>query len=98
MRLARDAAMDEAMEQLAADVREGRMILFVGAVVSMNLGLPSSWQALIDRIARDLDYEPQAYRELGDFYALAEYYRIRKGGFGQLRKWMDEHWHPGDVA
>jgi len=85
------------MDDLAAAVREGKIILFVGAGVSMNLGLPSSWQALIDRIAEDLGYKPQDYKKLGEFYALAEYYRITKGDFGQLRSWMDEHWHPDDV-
>lgn len=86
------------MDELAAAVQEGRIILFVGAGVSMDLGLPSSWEALIDRIAGELGRDPQDYKKLGEFYALAEYYRIQKGGFGDLLRWMDEYWHPDGIA
>jgi hypothetical protein len=84
------------VEQLAAAIRRGDVILFVGAGVSINLGLPS-WQALIDQMAGELDYDPEIYRTLGDNYALAEYYRIRKGSIEPLHLWMDRLWHYSDV-
>ncbi|ENE2488337.1 Sir2 family NAD-dependent protein deacetylase, partial [Escherichia coli] len=40
------------MEQLLADYKKGNVILFVGAGVSMNLGLPS-WSQLVDHIATE---------------------------------------------
>ncbi|WP_336291038.1 hypothetical protein [Aeromonas dhakensis] len=46
------------MEQLLSAFRQGNVILFVGAGVSMNLGLPS-WSTLLDKIAKDLGYEPE---------------------------------------
>lgn len=84
------------MEQLISSFKQGNVILFVGAGVSMNLGLPS-WNALIDKIAQDLDYDPEIYKTFGDFYALAEYYRIKKGSIGSLRSWMDRKWHSSDI-
>lgn len=62
----------------------------------MNLGLPS-WDALIDKIAEELDYDPEIYRTFGNNYALAEYYRIKKGSIGPLRSWMDRNWHTSDI-
>lgn len=52
------------MEQLLADYKKGNVILFVGAGVSMNLGLPS-WSQLVDHIATELGYDPDIYRTFG---------------------------------
>ncbi|WP_431417860.1 SIR2 family NAD-dependent protein deacylase [Aeromonas dhakensis] len=84
------------MEQLLSAFRQGNVILFVGAGVSMNLGLPS-WSTLLDKIAKDLGYEPKIYKSFGDHYALAEYYRLQKGSIGPLRSWMDRVWHSPDI-
>jgi hypothetical protein len=84
------------MEKLATAIKNGDIMLFAGAGVSMNLGLPSL-AALIDHIAKELEYDPDVYRTLGDFYALAEYYRIKKGSVGPLRSWMDQQWHSSNV-
>lgn len=84
------------MEQLIRSFKEGNVILFVGAGVSMNLGLPS-WDSLIDHIAEELDYDPEIYKTFGDHLALAEYYRLKKGSIGSLRSWMDRKWHASDI-
>ncbi|WP_198521126.1 SIR2 family NAD-dependent protein deacylase [Pseudoalteromonas spongiae] len=84
------------MEQLLRSYKEGNVILFVGAGVSMNLGLPS-WNSLIDKIAEDMDYDPEIYKTFGDHLALAEYYRLRMGSIGPLRSWMDRNWHSPDI-
>ena len=70
----------------------GKLILFVGAGVSDNLGLPS-WGALIDHIADDLGYDPKIFSTYGTHLALAEFYKKKKGGLGPLRSWMDREWH-----
>lgn len=72
--------------------RSGRLILFVGAGVSANLGLPT-WGQLIDWIAKELGYEPSIFSTYGSHLALAEYYRATRGSIGPLRSWMDREWH-----
>ena len=84
------------MDDLINSYREGNVILFVGAGVSRNLGLPT-WSELIDHIARELGYEPEIYKSFGESLALAEYYRVKKGNIGPLRSWMDTNWHSKDI-
>ncbi|MBE7373726.1 SIR2 family protein [Pseudomonas lopnurensis] len=80
------------MDLLKDAYRNNRLILFVGSGVSANIGLPP-WKELIDEIAVQLDYDPEVFNTYGNFLALAEYYRIRKGNIGPLRSWMDREWH-----
>ena len=69
------------------------MVLFVGAGVSMSVGLPS-WQKLIDHMIAVLGIDPKRVERPGESYqALAEYYLIRQGSIGPLRSWMDRHWN-----
>lgn len=80
------------MDELVQAYRARRLILFVGAGASMQLGLPS-WRQLVDHIARELDFDPDIFRTFGTDLTLAEYYRITKGQIGPLRSWMDREWH-----
>jgi hypothetical protein len=80
------------MDRLAEAYRNDRLILFVGAGVSASIGLPP-WKRLIDEIAVQLDYDPDVFSTYGNYLALAEYYRIKKGNIGALRSWMDREWH-----
>lgn len=84
------------MDDLIASYREGNVILFVGAGVSKNLGLPT-WSELITHIADELGYDPEIYKSFGDSLALAEYYRVKTGNIGPLRSWMDTNWHSANV-
>lgn len=72
--------------------RTGKLMLFVGAGVSANLGLPD-WDTLIAHIAEELGYDPKIFATYGDHLALAEFYKKKKGGLGALRSWMDREWH-----
>lgn len=80
------------MEQLIQAYRMKRLILFVGAGASMELGLPS-WKQLVDHMAKELGFDPDIYRTFGSDLTLAEFYRISKGQIGPLRSWMDREWH-----
>lgn len=77
--------------QLRKLVADRKMALFVGAGVSMNLGLPS-WAKLLEHLAAELGFDPRVFATLGDSYVLAEYYKLEKGSLGPLRSWMDREW------
>ncbi|NKS52456.1 Sir2 family NAD-dependent protein deacetylase [Rhodococcus hoagii] len=62
----------------------------------MNLGLPSFGQ-LIERLAEELDFDPELFSLAGDYMSLAEYYMLVKGKIGPLRSWMDNKWHSESV-
>lgn len=70
----------------------GKLILFAGAGVSANLGVPN-WKELIKQIATELGYDSIVFSSYGDPLALAEYYKRKKGNLGPLRSWMDREWH-----
>jgi hypothetical protein len=83
-------------EDLIDAVRERRAILFVGAGVSKNVGVPTTGE-LVTEIARQLGEDPAIFRTYGDHRSLAEYYKLKKGTLGPLRSWMDVTWHRPDV-
>ncbi|MCK1360937.1 SIR2 family protein [Bradyrhizobium sp. 199] len=79
-------------EILATAIERRRAVLFVGAGVSMAVGLPS-WQSLIEHLLDDLDLERDVLDGMhGGYQMLAEYYRLKRGGIGPLRSWLDRNW------
>ncbi|HEV2915282.1 MAG TPA: SIR2 family protein [Pyrinomonadaceae bacterium] len=77
--------------------RDGKLIPFVGAGLSIPLGLPS-WSKLLDIIADQLDYDPEVFKLSGNNLQLAEYYVATKGSIGPLRSEMDRLFNPTDKA
>jgi hypothetical protein len=84
------------MQELIRAVREKNAILFAGAGLSMNLGLPS-FKQLIGKLADDLKFDPDLFYLSGDYLTLAEYYCLQKGSLGPLRSWMDTTWHDSRI-
>jgi hypothetical protein len=82
--------MRDDLDDLAGAIHGRQAILFVGAGVSMVVGLPS-WQELIDHMMGDLGLEADGGNEPGH-PILAEFYRLRHGSIGPLRSWMDREW------
>ena len=77
--------------------RDGKLIPFIGAGLSMPLGLPS-WSKLTDIIAEQLGYDPEVFALSGNNLQLAEYYVAVKGSIGPLRSEMDRLFNPTDEA
>jgi hypothetical protein len=81
---------------LVEAMRNRRAVLFAGAGVSMNLGLPS-WSDLIQELATRLGYDPEVFEQYGNPLELAEFYEIREGDLGAIRSWMDRTWHTDEA-
>jgi len=87
-----DRRTKSSLFDLADAIRQRRAILFVGAGVSISVGLPS-WQALIEHMLAELGIEDSTAADSAFTYqTLSEYYRIRQGSIGPLRSWMDRQW------
>lgn len=81
-----------APSDLVDNIRRGNAALFVGAGVSMNLGLPS-FGGLINYLASELAYDPDIFSIYGDLLTLTEFYKLDKGTIGPLRSYLDKQWH-----
>lgn len=81
---------------LVEAVRSQRAILFVGAGVSKNVGVPTT-EEMVAEIAKQLGQDPETFRSLADHRTLAEYYSLTKGTLGPLRSWMDVTWHRPEI-
>lgn len=86
------------LDELATAVSQRRAILFVGAGVSMSVGLPS-WALIVEHMADELGVPAEILDDVS-YQTLAEFYRLRSGSIGPLRSWMDRQWNvpPDRVA
>lgn len=78
------------------DIDPHQTILFVGAGLSMQLGLPS-WSSLIKEMGKDLKFDPDIFVGFGGALALAEYYQIVKGSIDPLGQSLDKKWHDSSI-
>lgn len=85
------------IEDLKREIHQKKVILFVGAGVSKNIGLPL-FSELIDEVARRSNYDPAIFKTLSNYQSLVEYYQIKRKGIGDLRSFMDVEWHKQDVS
>jgi hypothetical protein len=83
------------LKELLAAYESKQLVLFLGAGVSMGLGLPS-WDALVDKLSEDLGFDPDVFKTYGSPLALADYYRIQKNGLQDLKAWMKAKWAIAD--
>jgi hypothetical protein len=78
------------LDELARDIKDGRIIPFVGAGLSRNLNLPG-WETLIYKVAEDLDFDPEVLTIHGDFLQIAEYHIIKYGSKNRIAKIIDRN-------
>jgi SIR2-like domain len=83
-------------EDLVRAVRDRSAILFVGAGVSMNLGLPD-FGGLVDTIAEELGYDSEIFERFAGHSELAEFYLVQQRPLGKLRSRLDVMWHGGHI-
>jgi len=82
--------------ELACEIRERKVILFVGAGVSAGLGLPT-WEDFIGRLGAEFGFEASEFLGLSnDFRSLAEFYRLEKGSLEALSDKMAREWQISD--
>ena len=83
--------MTPATEGLAARLAKGQVIPFVGAGVSMALGLPS-YAALIRELGDHVGFDGPIFEGFGDYLTLAEYYHLEKSGLLEMQRQMQAKW------
>jgi hypothetical protein len=81
----------DVLARLVRDHEDHRLLLFAGAGLSMNLGLPS-WSQLINHLASELNFDPLVFNGLGSFPMLAEFYKQEIGSIDSLVDWMRINW------
>ena len=83
--------MTPAFEDLAIRLANGQVIPFVGAGVSMALGLPS-YAELIRELGDHVGFDGEIFEGLGDYLTLAEYYHLEKSGLLALQRHLQTNW------
>lgn len=86
------------LDQLADLLQNKKLILFAGAGVSANLGIPT-WEELMEYIAKDseISYNPQIFKCMGSYLELMEYYSLKKNGVEELKEWMCSEWNGKEI-
>ena len=98
MTMTQNSHDEELVAALANEVRERRVILFVGSGGSANLSLPT-WEDFIARLGEELGFEPHEFLGLSqDFRSLAEYYRLEQVSIDALCQKMGRDWNVDDAT
>ncbi len=74
-------------KQLAKQIVQGKVILFVGAGVSASVGMPT-WRDMIDKMAEDLKFDPAEFSGFGDYLQLASFYKSKIGSIDPILNWL----------
>jgi hypothetical protein len=84
--------MKKHIEEIVSALKRRHAVLFVGAGVSMSVGLPS-WKTLIDHMVSDLHLDESVMQDPDVTYqTIAECYRLEHGDISALCDWMRQNW------
>lgn len=77
-------------------IREKSLVIFVGAGVSANSGVPT-WGTLIDKIAKELKIEKDIQQN--EYLKIAQYYYNNnpKTFFASIKNFLDGEWQPNSI-
>lgn len=89
--------VDGHIEEIKELIKENKLILFIGSGVPGTLELPT-WGKLIETLAREREYDSKVFDLMGDFLALAEYYKVTNDeqSIKALCDWMKTNWNIGE--
>lgn len=78
-------------------LREKTLVIFVGAGVSANSGIPT-WGTLIDKIAKELKIEKDIQQN--EYLKIAQYYYNNnpKTFFASIKNFLDGEWQPNAIT
>lgn len=83
--------MNRIEKQLSKKIKNNNVILFIGAGISANLGLPT-WKEMIDDMADHLRIDREIFRLYGNNLDLAEYYCLENKGVKTLVEEIKDKW------
>ena len=84
--------MKEHIEEIASALKSRHAVLFVGAGVSMSVGLPS-WKKLTGHMLKGLRLDASVLDDADVTYqTIAECYRLEHGSLDELCEWMRQNW------
>jgi hypothetical protein len=88
--------MEDHLIDLRKSLSERRALLFVGAGISMSVGMPS-WRTLIEHMLQELKLDPSILESRDVTYqTIAEYFKVTRGGLHELGEWMKVRWLVSD--
>lgn len=78
------------IEELARNIKDKKVLLFLGAGISASMGLPD-WNTLIKIMGEKLGYDGELFLTFGDYMVLAEHFKqkSRDALFQLLQEKMD---------
>lgn len=81
---------------LETAVKERKLIPFIGAGLSKNLGLPD-WSEVTNIISSELGMAPEICETYGDYLQIAEFYVLQNGSISSLRSKLDKLFNSNSI-
>lgn len=85
----------DAVNELAALIRDHKVLLFLGAGISASMKLPD-WGTLLGEMGKELGYDEEVFKTYGDYMVLAEYAKNRRKE--EWEKFFDNKFAPSNVS